>query len=540
MDVDKHMEEPVANSTTTSNMEPHYLEQHAESTNINPINTTTELTSNIDDTSSTNATNLDINVDSRIDDAIAGKVDSEDGYESSELESSDNEDAGPESSDSDSDSDPGTSAARYSEMTIDQREKHLIEIDEMEDDDEATPSTVLHTANEILQLPEVKRPDITLGPDTVLEPIGAVMYIVDNVVVIQAASSGEVRVLDAGTVTAVTATNIETQETQREILGEIFETFGPVVRPLYSVRFNNTSEIPSICSVGCTVYSVPQYSSFVLTEPLKAFKGSDASNKFDEEVHDSELEFSDDEKEMEHKRMLKQKKNQRKGHKDRKAPAMAADTTAAMQAIMGETPAATSTSHFNNNQKDRRKIALPRKPVFNEAVDGYKILQRPGTVSHSMESRQVAAGTGSVPWYQQQQRELQNMMGGQQHQTAAQQAQREQDALLQFQKQQKIQQALLLQQQQQQQLFQQQQQQQAAFQQQIQEAQATIQRLQQQQQQLQHQQQQQQQQPQQSNQTHNQPGRPFTPQQPNNNSQHQQIPSLLSPLFHPTQNQPPQ
>ena len=41
---------------------------------------------------------------------------------------------------------------------------------------------------------------------------------------------------------------------------------------------------------------------------LKHDKGSDASNKYDEEPEEEEVEFSDDEKEREHKQSLKQKK----------------------------------------------------------------------------------------------------------------------------------------------------------------------------------------------------------------------------------------
>ena len=46
-----------------------------------------------------------------------------------------------------------------------------------------------------------------------------------------------------------------------------------------------------------------------MTKPLKALKGSDASNLWDEEVGVEEMEFSDDEKEAEFKRALKKKKS---------------------------------------------------------------------------------------------------------------------------------------------------------------------------------------------------------------------------------------
>ncbi|KAG9325953.1 hypothetical protein KVV02_005797 [Mortierella alpina] len=319
--------------------------------------------------------------DDRIDAALAGEDEKVDGYESSDLESSDDDDE-PDSSDSDSDSDSEMGIAPTTSLTLEQRERALIELDAMDDDEDATPNTILRTANEISQLPEVKKPQVVLGPDAKLEPIGTVVSIVENVVVVQAASSGEVRVLDAGTVAAVVGPTDDGKESEREILGEIFETFGPVARPMYSIRFNTAEEIPALCKNGCVVYSVPEYSSFVMTAPLKAMKGSDASNKFDEEVDDIELEFSDDEKEMEHKRMLKSAKNKKRGGRDRKLPTMASDTSAALQAMMGETPSSSSSSSSAAAVlAARQPIALPPRPSFNEPEDGYRILQRPGTLS---------------------------------------------------------------------------------------------------------------------------------------------------------------
>lgn len=256
-------------------------------------------------------------------------------------------------------------------------------------------------------------------------------------------------------------------------------------------------------------------------------KGSDASNRFDEEVNEEEMEFSDDEKEMEHKRMLKEgKKKNRGGNKGSKNmtfyPSEAAESKPA-----GRTP-----------------IALPQRPVVGEMDDGYKILQRPGVRPQELQPGPSAA-TGSVPWYQQQQRELQHMMGTPQPSQEFQQRQQQQ-----FQQQQQLQQQLLLQKQQQQQLFQQQQQQQAMYQKQIQEAQETIRRLQQQQSSLQ-----------QSDMSGNQGSVPsqafqfrspqqldpsfniqqaqYQPQQPQQQQQQQSqtIMNLLSPLFPQSQNQ---
>ncbi|KAF9933607.1 hypothetical protein FBU30_005046 [Linnemannia zychae] len=510
MDVDSYMDDATAQpSIVTINTE------HTETQQLPPIpqqlnmEPATQASTNITTTSMMDTSN----VEDRLDAAIAEADNKSDGYESSDLESSGIDDDDPDSSDSDSDSDSDGPSRSRQPLTLEQREKALIEIEAMDDDEDVSPNTILHTTNEIIELPRVVKPDIELGPDAILSPFGSVMSIVDNVVVVQAHSSGEISVLDSGTITAMMTPAEGDKEAIKEVLGEIFETFGPVARPLYSIRFNTASEIPSQCRIGATVYSVPQYSSIVMTAPLKAMKGSDASNKFDEEVDDIELEFSDDEKEMEHKRMLKSAKNKKKGN-----------TKAPLQTM----------STVSSSPAPRQIIALPPRPTFDEPEDGYRILQRPGMTPHPTLAQSASPGTGSVPWYQQQQRELQNMIGTNPNSYQNQQQQHRQQQ--QFQQQQQLQQQLLLQQQQQRQLYEQQQQQQALYHKQIQEAQATISRLQQQQQQLQQQSQQiatassqtlQSSAPQQLD-------TPYNPMNPTLNLQSNQEPSIksmLSPLF---------
>ncbi|OAQ36058.1 NAF1-domain-containing protein [Linnemannia elongata AG-77] len=287
MDVDSHMGDATAGSSIELTLT--HTETHQAPQSI-PQQPTVEPTAEAFPAVETASMMDTSNIEDRLDAVIAGGDNKSDGYESSDLESSGDDDDEPDSSDSDSDSDSDGHAHSKSALTLEQREKALIEIEAMDDDEEASPNAILHTTNEILELPKVEKPNIDLGPDVVLTPFGSVMSIVDNVVVVQAHSSGEVSVLDSGTVTAVMTPAEGDQEAVREVLGEIFETFGPVARPLYSIRFNTSSEIPAQCKIGSTVYSIPAYSSIVMTAPLKAMKGSDASNKFDEEVDDVELD----------------------------------------------------------------------------------------------------------------------------------------------------------------------------------------------------------------------------------------------------------
>lgn len=90
----------------------------------------------------------------------------------------------------------------------------------------------------------------------------------------------------------------------RTPLGFIDEVFGPVRNPYYVVRYDSEDEVPRGIHEGALVSFVPQFSSLVLHKKDIYQKGYDASGVNDEEDAD-ELEFSDDEKEAEHRRMQK-------------------------------------------------------------------------------------------------------------------------------------------------------------------------------------------------------------------------------------------
>lgn len=84
--------------------------------------------------------------------------------------------------------------------------------------------------------------------------------------------------------------------------------FGPVSAPFYSIRFLNSNDAAGFKNkLSCKVYFSKQFASFVLPSQMKT-RGTDASSKFDEEPPEDEVEFSDDEKEAEYKRNLKNKR----------------------------------------------------------------------------------------------------------------------------------------------------------------------------------------------------------------------------------------
>ena len=71
----------------------------------------------------------------------------------------------------------------------------------------------------------------------------------------------------------------------RKPIGLIFETFGPVKRPFYSIRFNTNEEIVEFgLKIGCQINFAEGFSEFVKIEPLLLQKGSDASWTDDKEV----------------------------------------------------------------------------------------------------------------------------------------------------------------------------------------------------------------------------------------------------------------
>lgn len=121
-------------------------------------------------------------------------------------------------------------------------------------------------------------PTFTMTPQTAIVLAGEVFQIVDNVVVVQSRPGSEFTTLDQGSLLVYE---------NREIMGAVFETFGPVSRPFYTVRFKSSNDIDEeVCQVKSPIFYVPDYpeTRFVPTEKLKKIKGTDASNMYDEEL----------------------------------------------------------------------------------------------------------------------------------------------------------------------------------------------------------------------------------------------------------------
>ncbi|KAH6673833.1 Gar1/Naf1 RNA binding region-domain-containing protein [Halenospora varia] len=164
----------------------------------------------------------------------------------------------------------------------------------------------LRTKNEVAEV-VIPKPDIIITISMPIEVLGKVEMIVENTVLIKAQTTGEYRVLESGSVLCLE---------DRTVIGVVSETIGRVEQPFYSVLFTNAGEIAEAgLSSGVQIFYSTQHSTYVFTQALRSIKGSDASNLHDEEVGDEEMEFSDDEAEMEHKRRVKQQRAERRGGK---------------------------------------------------------------------------------------------------------------------------------------------------------------------------------------------------------------------------------
>ncbi|KAF4445106.1 hypothetical protein F53441_10948 [Fusarium austroafricanum] len=218
--------------------------------------------------------------------------------DSSPYESSSESSSSSDSSDEDSDNEG------YELLGVEETARLLMQAEGGSDDEGdrgATGSRAaqVRTKNEIAE-EVIPKPDVTITTEMKIEELGSIEHIVGNIMLVKAFTPGEYQVLDSGSVLCTS---------ERVVIGAIAETIGKVLQPMYTIRFTSDQDIKDLgLEVGQTVFYPIDHASYVFTEPLKNMKGSDASNLHDEEIGDDEMEFSDDEKEAEYKRALKQKK----------------------------------------------------------------------------------------------------------------------------------------------------------------------------------------------------------------------------------------
>ncbi|KAK9247003.1 Gar1/Naf1 RNA binding region-domain-containing protein [Lipomyces tetrasporus] len=236
--------------------------------------------------------------------------------------------------------------------------------DDMDDEDVNTGP--LRTKNEVMDAP-VKPIDVDISPTERIEKLGVIERVVGKTVIVKALTSGEYQVLDQDSILVFG---------DRSLFGRVYETLGPVQKPIYSVKFNTDAEASNYLSrINNEVYYVPRFSTFVFTAEIKALRGSDASNWNDEEVDENEQEFSDDEAEAEFKRRQKELRKLTVQVKDDHSPSKnsEASQSPAMQRQSQRTLAPSNTEPYSfadlagqdNDFLDQlaSRIPVPRQPA---------------------------------------------------------------------------------------------------------------------------------------------------------------------------------
>ena len=226
------------------------------------------------------------------------EVDGNDEYEfTSSSEDSDTSSSESESSDEDEEGFPL--------MTAEEQVQILMR-EEVGEENDTSNNKIVRTEHEIVD-EQVKKPEVVVTESMNIVQLGVVETIVGNVVLIKANKPGDFQVLESDSVLCLE---------DRTVIGAVLETLGRVQEPLYSVAFSTKAEIGEMgIDLGTTIYYVEDHSTYVFTQPLKATKGTDASNQHDEEPNPDEMEFSDDEAEAEYRRNLKRDKKAKRGQR---------------------------------------------------------------------------------------------------------------------------------------------------------------------------------------------------------------------------------
>ncbi len=144
-------------------------------------------------------------------------------------------------------------------------------------------------AEDGVKLPPIEDLHISV-PEEACAKMGVVESIVDDLVVVRALPG----------VPAIDLDSVLFLDGGRRSLGRVFDVFGRVAQPFYSVRFNSADHIrEKEVSVGEDVFCAPrtEHTAFVFVEQLRRMKGSDASWKNNDEPPDRYIDYSDDEEE---------------------------------------------------------------------------------------------------------------------------------------------------------------------------------------------------------------------------------------------------
>ena len=182
----------------------------------------------------------------------------------------------------------------------------LINVDSDEDDEQKLLNNRHgpRTRNELAidELPPIENLTITLSDETPIERIGHIRHIID----------GKLLIIESLIHSPPLNDDSVLFNRDRRSIGLIFETFGPVEKPYYSIRYNDPNSVHQRqIELNQEVFYAPKettYTKYVFVQELRALKGSDASWEDDNEPPKFAIEYSDDEQERTAKAIQKGKR----------------------------------------------------------------------------------------------------------------------------------------------------------------------------------------------------------------------------------------
>ena len=180
-------------------------------------------------------------------------------------------------------------------------ESETIATNELEDNETDDEEPIRSKNEKLVEVAPELPVDYSIPESTPIKYLGTISSIVENNVLVQSAVSAEFQVLREGAILCLE---------NRSPLGILFEIFGRLQSPIFRVKFNNKKELKErSIEKGMNVYYVVPSAQFALTSQIRSIRGTDASNVNDEELPESEQEYSDDEEES---RVKRERKRQRR------------------------------------------------------------------------------------------------------------------------------------------------------------------------------------------------------------------------------------
>ena len=181
-----------------------------------------------------------------------------------------------------------------------EQEKELLNNYYFNDEDSESMNKYTGTKNEKTRLDEIPVP-FDLNENDVLIEAGSVEAIVEEDKIMLKALNLEKGILDLDNILF---------NANRQPIGYLDDVIGKIDSPVYVIIFFPNIIDKSIIKVNQTLFSVLKKAK-IINPNINYKKGCDASNAFDEEINEDDIECSDDEEEQLRKKKFKANKKQK-------------------------------------------------------------------------------------------------------------------------------------------------------------------------------------------------------------------------------------